>query len=222
MKKVFAVIIFLFLFIGCNRIQSIHERKPKIETKNSHIIYSNKTDIDGDKKNELIYITKSSTLNPILNLKDDGKIYSQELNINIDNYYTLITDINIDGKLDFIIYSVDNGSERMYAYFFSPEISPLISQESIDSSLNFTRTTDGYSITAGELKKTIKSANDLQLKFCSYNIEYIDNIPLISRESAISTDGGRIISLVTTVFKITPEGNININDLRVSPYIEAQ
>ncbi|MBZ4664027.1 MAG: hypothetical protein JG776_1742 [Caloramator sp.] len=207
MKKVFAVLL-IFLFLSSCSIPTF--KKNKINTDN--ILYSCIGDFDGDSRVDTIYLVKDDNL-----VKDDSTIKivfkskrttkTQDIKLNIDNFYCSVEDINDDKCDDFIINSIEDDVENIYIFTFKDAIKEILSPNIIRDQINLIRKGSIYTVSFGDYKKQINSNEELNLKLLYSETEYTEHGKAIVTEGVLLNKNNQPRYVISITYKINNLGS---------------
>ncbi|CDF57775.1 hypothetical protein TCEL_01689 [Thermobrachium celere DSM 8682] len=213
MKKVFAVLLILINLSSCT-ISTL--TKNKIEDNN--IIYSCVGDFDGDSRIDSIQLIREGDVVKII-FKSKRTIKTQDIKLNLSNFYCNVEDINDDGCDDFIINTMDEGTENIFVFTFKDSITQVLSPSIINEQINFIKNGNSYTISCGNYKSSIKSKEPLDLKLLYSTTEYTDYGKAIITEGVLVNNKNQPKYTVSTTYKLNSLGKLNFLDIKIEPYI---
>ncbi|SHE80760.1 hypothetical protein [Caloramator proteoclasticus] len=215
MKKVFAVLL-IFLFLSSCSIQTF--KKNKINTDN--ILYSCIGDFDGDSRFDTIYLKKEDNTIKIV-LKSKRTTKTQDIKLNIDNFYCSVEDINDDKCDDFIINSIEDNVENIYIFTFKDAIKEILSPNIIRDQINLIRKGSIYTVSFGDYKKQINSNEELNLKLLYSETEYTEHGKAIITEGVLVNKNNEPRYTISITYKIKSLGSatqVKCDIFHLEPY----
>lgn len=218
--KVFAVLIF-FVFSSSCSISKLKKEKDPIISVNENIFNSFLGDFNGDGISEHIYVYKSEDGKPCVKLITEGGNYYKELNDLADNFYSHVTDVNGDGKEEFILYISESSHEKMYIFSFTDDLNIILSPEIMQKEFDLAKVKNGYVFTFGSFEKKLDSdLNDnLTMEFNHTDIFYEDPLPLFIVDGIIKSSDKKYYT-VTVSFTINSDNDFEIKEVDMLPYEE--
>lgn len=215
MKKVFAVLLISLTLSSCS-IPTFSKNKT-----NPNLLYSCVGDFDGDSRIDSIMLVKNNNSVEII-FKSKFKTKRQSIEINFDNFYCSVEDINDDKCDDFIINTIENNKENIYIFTFKNDIKELLSPQIIKQQINLYRDGNKYTIACGGFNSTIKSQEQLSLNLLYSTSDYTEYGKSIITEGVLVNDKSNPKFTVSIIYKLNSLGKLNFMNISVTPYVHVE